>query len=445
MKPHDLRLRLRISSRMRSRARIWSIPLAYIVLATILGHLLPVVGFDLPPHPAYLTPSTASSLLATISSGMIAFTGFVFSMVFVLIQFGSTTYTPRLAGYLLQDAVVRHSLGVFTGTFLFTLNAASYVDAGGSGEVPDLAIAFALLLVTGSAVMFLALIERITSLRVTSVLHMVGERGRLVIGEMYPHRFAAGETEDSGDHQSMLERIPRPLPQVTQTLVHRGHPEIVVMYDLDRLVDVAERVNGIIEIRYAPGDTLHDAAAVLRIRGADRAASDAALRSLVETGHERTIEQDPKYAIRLIVDIAIRALSPAVNDPTTAVQALDQIEDLLHRIGVHYLDVGLRTGRNGAVRVIYPTPDWEDYLSLSIDEIRLCGANSIQVMRRLQALLQDLLPVLPAERARPVRRYLERVNVSIRRTFADEKDRRNARVADRQGMGLSRPVQDRGR
>lgn len=441
MKLPSFLLSLPFNSRLRSRARIWSVPLAYILAATLLGHIIPQINFIIFPRLFLIDAGTASALLSTISSGMIAFTGFVFSMVFVLIQFGSTTYTPRLAGYLLQDPVVRHALGIFTGTFLFTLNAASYVNVRASEIVPNLAVIFALLLVTASSVMFLALIERVTSLRVSSVLHMVGSRGRQVIERMYTRRFAAGESEDLTDHQSMLEQVPLPLPPITQSLVHSGEPGIIMQYHMDQLLILAQRAQGLIEIRYPPGDTLPDGAVILNLRGARRTIRPAFLRAAVEMGHERTIEQDPKYALRLIVDIAIRALSPAINDPTTAVQALDELDDLLHRLGTRHLDVGILRNRQGVIRVLYPTPDWEDFLSLAIDEIRQYGAGSIQVMRRLQALLQDLLDVLPAERAAPVERYLQRVKNSIQHHFVDFQDRLSAQQADRQGMGLSRPIE----
>ena len=105
---------------------------------------------------------------------------------------------------------------------------------------------------------------------------------------------------------------------------------------------------------------------------------------------ERTSEQDPKYPIRLLVDIAIKALSPAINDPTTAVQAIDQIEDLLRRLGRLDLDAGYASDANVVLRLVFPMPTWEDYLTLAFDEIRQYGANSVQVMRRLRSALTGL-------------------------------------------------------
>src|SRR5262249_22172706 len=155
-------------------------------------------------------------------------------------------------------------------------------------------------------------------------------------------------------------------------------------------------------------------------------------------GAERTFEQDPKYAIRILVDIAIKALSPAINDPTTGVQALDQLEDLLLRLARSRLSVGRARGRDGRVRVVFPVPSFEDLLLLAFDEIRYCGATSIQVMRRMRAVLKVLAEQVPPERRPAVDRYLGRLDKGIHRAFEDGEDRKDALEEDRQGLGLSR-------
>jgi uncharacterized membrane protein len=119
------------------------------------------------------------------------------------------------------------------------------------------------------------------------------------------------------------------------------------------------------------------------------------------------------------------------------VQALDQIEDLLVRLGVRSLSEGRARDASGRLRLVYPVPSWEDFLVLAFDEIRYCGANSIQVMRRMRALLRDVIEHVPAERKPALQRYLERVDKGIRRAFEDEDDRRDAFEQDRQGLGLS--------
>ena len=119
------------------------------------------------------------------------------------------------------------------------------------------------------------------------------------------------------------------------------------------------------------------------------------MREGIEFGEERTFEQDPKYAIRLLVDIAIKALSPAINDPTTAVQALDQIEDLLLRLGQRHLEIGKYYDGDGELRLVVPFPTWDDLVRLAFDEICFYGATSVQVMRRMNALIADLTRAVP--------------------------------------------------
>ena len=158
----------------------------------------------------------------------------------------------------------------------------------------------------------------------------------------------------------------------------------------------------------------------------------------MELGPERTFEQDPKYAIRILVDVAIKALSPAINDPTTAVQALDQIEDLLLRLGRCDLDVGRMRDAAGHLRLDMPVPSWDDLVGLALDEIRFCGATSVQVMRRIRALLQDLRAQVLPDRLAALEYFLLRVDKGIRRDFADADDQRDALEIDRQGLGMAR-------
>jgi uncharacterized membrane protein len=175
---------------------------------------------------------------------------------------------------------------------------------------------------------------------------------------------------------------------------------------------------------------------LLRVRGARQPLDEATLKSAIHVGDERTFDQDPKYALRLVVDIAIKALSPAINDPTTAVQALDQIEDLLLRLGRRRLEIGAFTDRAGTLRLLAPLPSWDDFLLLALDEIRAYGADSVQVMRRMKALIKNLTEVLPADRHPSLRHWEARLKGSIARSFEDAEEKRDASVADRQGLGM---------
>jgi uncharacterized membrane protein len=177
---------------------------------------------------------------------------------------------------------------------------------------------------------------------------------------------------------------------------------------------------------------------LLHLFGSDGRVPEAQFRSAFALGDERTFEQDPKYAMRLLVDIAIRALSPAINDPTTAVQALDQIGDLLARLGQRRLEIGEFQDNAGSVRVIAEFPSWDDFLHLGFEEILAYGAKSVQIMRRMKALVADLLAVLPAERHAALKYWRERLQTSIGRSFQDAEEKISASAEDRQGLGIPR-------
>jgi uncharacterized membrane protein len=149
------------------------------------------------------------------------------------------------------------------------------------------------------------------------------------------------------------------------------------------------------------------------------------------------MEQDPTFAFRIMVDIASRALSPAINDPTTAVLAIDQLHRLLRHVGSRQLDPGMVRDERGEVRLAYPTPKWGDFVMLAVSEIRLFGAGSLQIPRRLRAMLEHLIEVLPATREPALRRELTLVQKSVGRDYADGEDRETAETCDRQGMGGS--------
>ncbi len=153
---------------------------------------------------------------------------------------------------------------------------------------------------------------------------------------------------------------------LSQTVRYFGEPRSIATINTPKLIRIAERADAVIEVTCAVGDTILDDTTVINIRGAKGPLSEHELLGSIQLKRERTFEQDPKYAIRLLVDIAIKALSPAINDPTTAVQAIDQIEDLMRRLARYHLDAGHSRDVNGVVRVIFPMPTWEDYLHLHL-------------------------------------------------------------------------------
>ena len=408
------------------------IPLLYALGAVAAGVVVPrLEAHFLPGLNARASAGAALALLSAIASGMLPLTGLVFSLAFVMVQFSATAYSPRLVSWFAGSAVMSHSLGVFTATFLYALAAIVWVDRGGSGNVPALTLWVAILLLLASVVFFVLLVDKLALLQISHVLTYVGDQGRAVIERDYAH-FPAAAGAPADIAAPAVE-----LAAVSQLVAHHGGPAVVQRIDVSGLAALASPAQAIVAVAAAVGDTLIDGMPLVRVHGG-ASLDERKLRRLVKLGDERTFEQDPKYAIRILVDIAIRALSPAVNDPTTAVQALDQVEDLLLRLGRHDLANGRARDASGNLRVVFPVPSWEDFLVLAFDEIRFHGATSIQVMRRMRALLVDLMGQVPAERRPALERYLERVDAGIRSSFPEGDDRKDALDEDRQGLGVSR-------
>lgn len=407
----------------------WLIPLMYAGGASLFGLTIPRIAYIIvPTFVSTISVNAAIGIYSSIASGMIALTGIVFSLTFLMVQFSATAYSPRLVLWIASDPVISHAVGVFTATFLYALVSLAWVDRYGSGRVPLLGILVVTLLLIVSVIMFISLIQRVGKLQVTQMLIFTGDRGREVIEGLYP-------PIDLPPSPGPVESFETPC---TQTLFHHGYPSKLQRIDIAALVAIASSRGGVCEMAAAIGDAVLDSTAILRVFGCSSQLPEEDLRNAIRVGNERTFEQDPKYAIRLLVDIAIKALSPAINDPTTAVQALDQIEDLLIRLGRRRLEIGAFHDADGKLRLVVAFPTWEDFLALAFDEIRFYGATSIQVMRRMMALINELLALMPDERRPALRYWRERLQSTVVGTFREKEDILDASHEDRQGLGSSR-------
>jgi uncharacterized membrane protein len=418
------------SKTSRMQLRPWLVPLLYVVLALVAQAVLPrLENYFLPQLKAELSIDSALALYSSIASGMMALTGIVFSLTFLMVQFSATAYSPRLVMWIARDPVLSHALGVFTATFLYAIAALSWLDRGNSRKVLLISGLTVVALLLASVAMFIALIQRVSLLQINRMLLFTGNQGRKVIDQLY------GQLLPASIRTREFSNI-KPLP--LQIVLHRGRPQALQEIDIKKLVELARRHDGRIEVLVAVGDTVLEGTSLLHVYGVHNRIPEAQLRRAVEFGDERTFDQDPKYAIRLLVDVAIRALSPAINDPTTAVQALDQIGDLLARLGQRHLEIGEFCDDAGQLRLTADFPSWDDFLHLGFEEILSYGAKSVQIMRRMKALVADLLAVLPPERHAAVRYWRERLHNSIGRSFEDTEEKISASAEDRQGLGITR-------
>lgn len=415
------------------RNSLWIVPALCVAIAVALGMVLPTVDENTTTTIGiHFSSDAARGVLGSLAGGMITFTGFVFSILLLAVQFGSSQFSPRMLRRFLRDPTTKLSLGVFMATFIYALIVLRVVGtAGNESFVPDNSITLALLLLLASMLMFLRLVSRTTQgLRVASVLRDLGKDARRVIDRVYPEPATAEEEEGAAHAQSARGPV--------RIVAHAGDAGVLQSVDVNGLLRRAQEADAVIELVPRVGDLLASGMPLFRIRGERGGAiGERWLQGAVAVGDERTMRQDPAFAFRLLADISAKALSPGVNDPTTSIQALDQIELLLRQIGSRRLGPGAIRDSSGTIRLLYPAPTWPDYLSLAIDETRQYGEGSIQVTRRLRALLEDLRESLPELRAAAIDSELRLVDASAARAFSAPGDRLSAAARDRQGLGAT--------
>jgi uncharacterized membrane protein len=371
-----------------------------------------------------LNADTAQTVLATMASSMFTFIVFVSSALLVAVQLASSQLTPRIIGLVFRDPVTKIALVVFVFAFTFTLSV--LVDV--TTRVPFLTAPLAAYWCLASLGVFLFLIDHVgKALRPSGALWAVASLGRRAIESVYPEHLPGTEAK------ALLQA--GGLGESPTSTVSNCRDGVVLAFDVQGLVSLARRADCVLEMVPQVGDFIAAGDPLFRIYQGGVDLSPDALRQSVAIGNERTLEQDPTFAFRIIVDIASKGLSPAINDPTTAVLALDQIHHLLRNVGGRLLADGRVRDAGGRLRLVYPTPDWEDFVQLAITEIRHFGGTSIQIARRLRAMLENLIQTLPESRAALLREELQLLHRSAQRFFKEPEDLALAGLGDFQGVG----------
>ncbi|MBK5117386.1 MAG: DUF2254 domain-containing protein [Thermoleophilia bacterium] len=415
------------------RNSIWIVP-------AILGGLAIAMGITFPDLDERATTTigiayssgAAEGMLGAMAGGMITFTGFVFSILLLAVQFGSSQFSPRMLRRFLRDPTTKISLGIFMATFLYALLVLRTIgEAGNEDFVPNNSISISLLLLLLSMIMFLRLISKTTQgLRVAVVVGDLGRDGAAVMQRVYPEPVegpeAGGiEEVDGGEGAAEPSRV----------VTYGQEPAVLQSADTRGLVAIAAEADVVVVLIPPVGDLLAWDSPLFAIHGDGDAIDDERLRSSIAVGDERTMRQDPAFVFRLLADISSKALSPGVNDPTTSVQSLDQIEMLLQLLAGRRLTPGELRDEAGVVRLRYPAPTWEDFLSIALDEARFFGETSVQVTRRLRALLEDLHAAAPPYRQPAVEAQIRMLEASVARSFREPADHEIAAARDRQGIG----------
>ncbi|WP_270043365.1 DUF2254 family protein [Solirubrobacter ginsenosidimutans] len=364
----------------RRRLRTAVVQAVYVFAAVGLGLLVPTVSVG-----ATVDSGRVTEVLVAIGAAFVPFIAIIYSLLFIVVQFSATAFTPRLN--LFRDSpIVWHGFSFFTSVIVFAFTASFTIDKDTQTTVLVPIVITVLVLV--ALVMFRALqASAFKSIQLASTLSAVARRGREVVNDVYPEQTTEGPAAPAA-HDAGDVRWPR----------RAGTLQGI---DVPALVRCAERADVVIELCVQPGKVIHQHGRVALVHGAGTVAAHEVIRSL-HTGIERTFDQDPTMALRVFADIALRALSPGINDPTTAIQALDEIDTLLRQIVARDLALETVNGSDGQPRVKLQLPTWDDFLTVALDEI-IAISPSWPVQRRVEQLLTDLIEIAPAEHAEALR------------------------------------------
>jgi uncharacterized membrane protein len=363
--------------------RFWAVPLLFAVGAGVVALGVTAIDDSLDtslrlPFLFAGGPEGARALLAAIITSMISFTGLVFSITIVVLQLTSSQFSPRVLRSFLEDRFNQVALGVFVATFVYALVVLRGVRGTAQVDsfVPQIAVTVAFGLVLASVLVFLAYIHHIAqSIRAAAIIASIADDTRSLIEDRLP--------ADSRPTRGL------PLPTGQTRTIAADRPGVVQWVDDTALADAAESQGVTVELLRAVGEFVASGAPLALVHG-EAPFDEGQLYAAVHVGRERSMDEDVGFGLRQLVDIAERALSPGINDPTTAVQAIDQLHDIVRRLATRALPPRQRTTEDGRLVVSVPQAGFADHLALAFDEIAYWGRESTRIRRRLQIALLDL-------------------------------------------------------
>ena len=381
------------------RSGFWAVPALCVVLAVGLANILVAVDRHLQQGfggdwTFGAGPDGAREVLSAISTSMITFTGLVFSITIVVLQLTSSQYSPRVLRTFLRDRLTQAALGVFVATFVYAVLVLRTVRSTTDDPfVPAVSTTVGVALLLASVGMFVAYIHHVaTMIQVTSILSRIGVGSRAALERRYP----------PGREDAPPGRVPVGTPRAVLPARRSG---VVVAVDDGALVEAAAAADVVLRVPVHLGAYVPEGAPLVEVHGDPQRLDAERVLAAVRIERDRTLEQDVAFGFRQLVDIADRALSPGINDPTTAVQALDELHDLLRRLATRPLRSGRYVDDDGRTRLITQPERLSDYLALALDEVEQYGADSLQVQQRVRRLLDDVeAAALPEHRAAVVAR-----------------------------------------
>lgn len=410
------------------RTSLWLVPVICVVLGALVSFLTIAIdrSYDYTLVPASLVggPDAALSILSTVATSMVSLATLVLTIVLVVVQLAMGQFSPRIVQRLLRDRPSQFAIGLFIATFVHTLLAIREVklgDASSPGHVPGAAIVTTFILSIISIAILVTYVHHVgQALRVSALVELAGVQTRKLLDEIYTDK---GEPTKG---------------QVDPSIVTADKSGVLAIIAHKQLVKAARGGDCVLELLPALGEFVPAGADLFKIHGEPTNIDRKAVNGGVILRLERTLDQDVAYGIRLLVDVAERSISDSPwQDPTTAVQAIDRLHDCLRQLVTRPLLEGRCHDEDHQLRLIHQTMTWTAYVHLAFDELRLAGARSPQVARRLKAALQDLISIAPEDRRDVLETQLDMLNSRTARLFEDERELAIVQGADTGGLSVT--------
>ncbi len=404
---------------------LWFLPSVSVIVSLVAGFVLSTIEVSEDAWYVDLvfkgTASNARQLLSVITGTMITVTGLVFALTVVALQIASTQFSPRLLKFFLRDLGTRLVLSTFVATFAYSL--AGLFTVGGktdTGEefLPSLAVTGALILALFSVGMLVFYIQHITnSIRIDTVMYGVERATVAAIHRVHP----TSVNED-------VVHIVRPSPPPEATVIAIDRPGYVEGADMGRLEKIANRHGIVIRIRSQVGHHLVDGSGLgwaWSISGdpIDATTVTTEINRAIRIRHERIEDTDIGYGLRQLIDVSMKAVAPSVNDPYTAVQAVQHISVVLTTLGRVRTKDRFRVDAEGRVRVFMPEVDFEYHLATVCSHVRQVAARRPRVMEALLAMLETIAAGgTTASRRRAISVEIDRVLADAEREIPQPAD-----------------------
>ncbi len=371
---------------------LWFMPVVFVILSLVVGYLLSQVDVSDDAFLATLlfrgSVTSARQLLVVVSSTMITVTGLVFVLTVIALQIASTQFSPRLLRFFLRDFGTRMVLSTFVATFSYSLVGLFTVgEQTNDGEVflPQLAVTGALLLALVSVGMLVFYIQHITnSIRIDTVMLGVEKATLAAIARLHATAIG-GDAEDP--------EIPIPPPDAfVVPLENSGYVQAL---DMDALTEVAVAQRIAIRVRSEIGHHLVDGSGVAWAWAIEGQVADArpitvGINEAILVTNERLADRDIGFGLRQMVDVAIKAIAPSVNDPYTAVQAVQHLSVMLTALARVRTDCRRWRDESGLLRVFAPVVTFDQHLETVCSHIRRAAANRPRVVVELLRLLETV-------------------------------------------------------